>query len=187
MQSMSENDFECFASTGVNTPGTMSPESVAPGSQICITSVRQPDTNRTPSRWYNSEVKEDAARPKSDAGQLERSVEAVSVTMKNGPIIELVVQLDGLSASYNAGVHEGRTSDERSVFKESVPPQTGWQLQSEVFERQGATEKPLLSRRCKNPFCGRITACSWAVFLSGRLGTLPRRSLISLTARSSRC
>ncbi len=25
MQSMSENDFECFASTGVNTPGTMSP------------------------------------------------------------------------------------------------------------------------------------------------------------------
>ncbi len=24
-QSMSENDFECFASTGVNTPGTMSP------------------------------------------------------------------------------------------------------------------------------------------------------------------
>ena len=25
MQSMSENDFECFASTGVNTPGTMLP------------------------------------------------------------------------------------------------------------------------------------------------------------------
>ena len=25
MQSMSENDFECFASTGVNTPGTMFP------------------------------------------------------------------------------------------------------------------------------------------------------------------
>src|SRR5216684_8778687 len=24
-QSMSENDFECFASTGVNTPGTISP------------------------------------------------------------------------------------------------------------------------------------------------------------------
>jgi hypothetical protein len=27
MQSMSENDFECFASTGVNTPGTMLPSS----------------------------------------------------------------------------------------------------------------------------------------------------------------
>src|ERR1700747_469389 len=27
MQSMSENDFECFASTGVNTPGTMFPNS----------------------------------------------------------------------------------------------------------------------------------------------------------------
>jgi hypothetical protein len=25
MLSMNENDFECFASTGVNTPGTMSP------------------------------------------------------------------------------------------------------------------------------------------------------------------
>jgi hypothetical protein len=25
MQSMSENDFECFASTGVNTPETISP------------------------------------------------------------------------------------------------------------------------------------------------------------------
>src|SRR5712692_5894102 len=25
MQSMSENDLECFASTGVNTPGTISP------------------------------------------------------------------------------------------------------------------------------------------------------------------
>jgi hypothetical protein len=25
MQSMSENDFECFASTGLNTPGTMLP------------------------------------------------------------------------------------------------------------------------------------------------------------------
>jgi hypothetical protein len=64
-----------------------------------ITSVRQPDTDRTPSRWYNSEVKEDAARRKSDAGQLERSVEAVSVTVKNGPMTELVVQLDGLSAA----------------------------------------------------------------------------------------
>jgi hypothetical protein len=28
MQSMSENDFECFASTGVNTPATMFPDSV---------------------------------------------------------------------------------------------------------------------------------------------------------------
>src|SRR5271157_3770844 len=28
MQSMSENDFECFASTGVNAPGTMSPNLV---------------------------------------------------------------------------------------------------------------------------------------------------------------
>src|SRR6267154_2661991 len=27
MQSMSENDFECFANTGVNTPGTMLPSS----------------------------------------------------------------------------------------------------------------------------------------------------------------
>jgi hypothetical protein len=26
-QLMSENDFECFASTGVNTPGTMFPDS----------------------------------------------------------------------------------------------------------------------------------------------------------------
>jgi len=26
-QSMSENDFECLASTGVNTPGTMFPDS----------------------------------------------------------------------------------------------------------------------------------------------------------------
>jgi len=77
----------------------MFPESLAPGSQIRITGVRQPYTGRTPSRWYNSEVKEDAARRKSDAGQLERSVEAVSVTVKNGPIIELVVQLEGLSAA----------------------------------------------------------------------------------------
>lgn len=29
MQSMSENDFECFASTGVNTPETTFPNSVA--------------------------------------------------------------------------------------------------------------------------------------------------------------
>ena len=27
MQSMGENDFECFASTGVNTPGTIFPDS----------------------------------------------------------------------------------------------------------------------------------------------------------------
>jgi hypothetical protein len=27
MQSVSENDFECFASTGVNTPGAMFPDS----------------------------------------------------------------------------------------------------------------------------------------------------------------
>src|ERR1700730_1136661 len=34
MQSMSENDFECFASTGVNTPGTMFPKSPCEASAL---------------------------------------------------------------------------------------------------------------------------------------------------------
>src|SRR6266478_3291452 len=35
MQSMSENDFECFARTGVNTPGTMLPNWVGQQSRFC--------------------------------------------------------------------------------------------------------------------------------------------------------
>jgi len=34
MQSMSEKDFECFASTGVNTRGTLSPNSGCPEAQL---------------------------------------------------------------------------------------------------------------------------------------------------------
>jgi len=34
MQSMSENDFECFASTGVKTPETMFPNSEYPEAQL---------------------------------------------------------------------------------------------------------------------------------------------------------
>src|SRR5216684_38389 len=42
MQSMSENDFECFASTGVNTPVTMSPSSWSTDVE-----VRGPDSSAT--------------------------------------------------------------------------------------------------------------------------------------------
>ncbi len=44
MQSMSENDFECFASTGVNTPGTMFPDSRP-------ANIRFPRSRLELSRW----------------------------------------------------------------------------------------------------------------------------------------
>src|ERR1700758_2520002 len=46
------------------------------------------------------------------------------------------------------------------------------------LKRSSARER-LRNRYCPDGvrilFCGRITACFWAVFPSGRLGTLPRR------------
>src|SRR5229473_7398310 len=61
MQSMSENDFECFASTGVNTPGTMLPNWRGP----------------TPHRFQLSNQVERfrvrVIRPESAAGANERS------------------------------------------------------------------------------------------------------------------
>src|SRR6266496_1475663 len=46
MQSMSENDFECFASTGVNTPMTISPIRVVGLSGTSIKQLRRQAAGR---------------------------------------------------------------------------------------------------------------------------------------------
>src|SRR6266852_3500978 len=54
MQSISENDFECFASTGVNTPETMSPNrrGLAPyGFQLSIRRISDQHTSCREERY----------------------------------------------------------------------------------------------------------------------------------------
>src|SRR6266849_2120950 len=57
MQSISENDFECFASTGVNTPETMSPNrrGLAPyGFQLSIRRISDQHTSCREERYKST-------------------------------------------------------------------------------------------------------------------------------------